>query len=236
MAERLITRDRSVIVAADVEPEKLTELVKYTCVVEGVGGYKLGFEIGLNGLPDWVNKIREQTSLPIIYDHQKAGTDIPQTADNFARVCKRSGVDAAILFPLAGPETQGSFTKALQDRGVQVLIGLHMTHPKFLASEGGYIADDAPVRAFELATDMGVKDFVVPGNKPEYVAKYRELLEIILGPDNFTLYSPGFLTQGGELSEMAKVAGNRWHAIVGSSIYKADVIMGAAEKITSQIR
>lgn len=235
--ELLIPRQKSVIVAADVEAKKFPELVKGTCLVEGIGGYKVGFELGLEkGLPWVVGTVREQTNLRIIYDHQKAGNDIPETGSNFARVCKKSGVDAIILFPFTGPRTELRWIKESQDAGLTILVGGHMTHEKFLHSEGGFIADDTPKRIYSLAAENGVREFVVPGNKTEYVKEYRSLLEGILGPDNFALYAPGFITQKGEISEFAKVAGNRWHAIVGSAIYKATDIKSATEQITSQIK
>lgn len=235
-SELLISRQKSVIVAADVEANKFPELVKGTCLVEGIGGYKVGFELGLEkGLPWVVGTVREQTALPVIYDHQKAGNDIPETGSNFARVCKKSGVDAIILFPFTSPTTELRWIKESQDAGLTVLVGGHMTHEKFLHSEGGFIADDAPEKIYTLAAENGVRNFVVPGNKVEYVEEYHALFEKILGPDNFALYAPGFITQKGEISEFAKVAGDRWHAIVGSAIYKATDIKTAAEKVTNQI-
>lgn len=237
MAERIIEEDKSVIVAADVEPHQLVSLVKETTDVKGIGGYKLGlvagYDIRLKKAVDWV---KNNSDLPVIFDHQKAGNDIPEMGPQFARVCRDAGVDAVILFPFGGPVSQESWIKACQDQHLGVLVGGHMTQPRFLASEGGYIADDAPNRIYTLAAILGVRDFVVPGNKVEHVEKYRELLDEILGPANFALYAPGFISQGGEISEMAKVAGNRWHAIVGSGIYKQLDKRAAAERATSQIR
>jgi len=56
-----------------------------------------------------------------------------------------------------------------------------------------------------------------------------------LGDGNFTLYAPGFIAQGGVITETGKVAGKNWHAIVGSAIYKADNTTKAAQEIVSQI-
>ncbi len=235
--ESLIPRDKSVIVAADVEAQKLSELVQKTCIVEGISGYKVGFELGLErGLPWVVRTVKEHTDLPVIYDHQKAGNDIPDMGVKFAKVCKNAGVDAIILFPFASAKTERDWIKASQDAGLTVLVGGHMTQEEFLSTEGGFISPDAPDRIYSIAAENGVRDFVVPGNKVEYVRHYKELLDGILGLNNFTLYAPGFITQKGEISEFAKVAGDRWHAIVGSAIYKAVDLAAAAEQMTSQIR
>ena len=235
--ERIIPRDKSVLVAADVEFAVLSELVKQTCVVEGIGGYKVGFELALEmGLPTIVRTVKDNSGAHVMFDHQKAGNDIPDMGAKFAKVCKNSGVDSVILFPFAGSASEKAWIKACQDAGLGVLVGGHMTQPGFLYSEGGSMADDGPERIFTMAAEQGVKDFVVPGNKIEYVAKYKNLLDKLLGEGNFTLYAPGFITQGGEISEFAKAAGNRWHAIVGSGIYNAANIQEAATKMTKVIK
>ena len=52
MSERIIPQDKSVVIAADVEFSRLPELVRKTCIVEGIGGYKIGLELVLEkGLP-----------------------------------------------------------------------------------------------------------------------------------------------------------------------------------------
>lgn len=209
---RLIERERSVIVAADVsEIRALQELVQHTCQIEGIGGYKIGFELALaHGLPGVVSIIREGTeNLPIFYDHQKAASDVPSMGGKFAKCCRLAGINAVILFPFGGAETEVSWIKACQDAELTVLIGAHMTQPKFLRSEGGFIADDSPSRIFEIAGRNGARDFVVPGNKLKYVEKYKSLLERLLGEDNFVLYAPGFVAQGGDITQAGRVAGRR---------------------------
>lgn len=221
--KQIISLKKSIIPACDVPTiEKLRELVEATADVEGIGAYKIGFSLGLKfGLPKVVEAIRALSQKPVIYDHQKAGTDIPDTGEMFAAACKDAGVDAVILFPLAGPSTQIAWTQACQQAGLGVIVGTEMTHERFLHADGGYLVDDAPSRALALACRTGVRDFVVPGNKPDKIAKYRQEAEKLLGAGNFAFHSPGFVAQGGELSEGAKVAGENFHAIVGRGIYGA---------------
>ena len=100
-----------------------------------------------------------------------------------------------------------------------VIVGGEMTHPQYLQKDGGFIMDDAPKRMYEIAAKNGVVDFVVPGNKPERIVFYREFLEsLAIRP---VLYSPGLISQGGKISESAKAAGHKWHAIIGRAIYDA---------------
>ncbi len=176
--------------------------------------------------------------MPIFYDHQKAGTDIPDLGEGFAQDLKSFGVNAAILFPFAGADTERKWIKACQDAGLTVLVGGHMTQPEFLESEGGFIADSAPERIYTIAVENSVTNFVVPGNKVEFAVKYRQLLERLLGKGNFTLYVPGFGRQGGNISEISDVAGENWHAIVGRTLYGqegVENIRQAALELTSQI-
>ena len=221
--KKIILSSKSVIVAADVPNlGSLAELAEGMVGVTGIGGFKLGLTLAMQDLSAAVRAVRQNlgTSFPIIYDHQKAGNDIPDMGKQFAEVLKNSGVNAAILFPFAGPATQEAWTKACFDAGLQVLTGGVMTHPQFLVSEGGYIADESVERIYRLACKLGVRDFVVPGNKINWVKRIRSILVEELGEGNFVLYAPGFITQKGDISECGQAAGNEWHAIVGSAIYK----------------
>ncbi len=235
--DRLINKNRGVIVATDVTTMKELEyLVKETCKVPGIEGYKIGLALALTyGIEMVVVTIRKYTKLPIIYDHQKAGNDIPEMGSTFATVVACGGVDAAILFPFGGRLTEKTWIQACEDAGLIVLVGGHMTQKQFLKSEKGFIADEAPEAIYVEAALCGVTNFVVPGNKVEYVEKYRQLLEGILGVGNFVLWAPGFISQKGEITEFAKKAGDKWIAIVGSAIYKADNINKAAKMITAGI-
>ncbi len=232
----IVSRSRSVIPAVDVtDLRDLEGVVGATCDVKGVGGYKVGMSLTERwGLRDVVACVKQFTYKPVIWDRQKAGTDIPDIGPDFAAIAKETGVSAVILFPFAGPETQERWTTACQNEGVAVITGGEMTHPRFLLKDGGYIADDAPTRIYELAAQLGVRDFVVPGNKPDRVAYYREMLESACGGP-VTLYAPGFVAQGGEISEAGEEAGNSWHAIVGRAIVQADDIEAAARALVSQI-
>lgn len=223
MPERIVEADKSVFLAADVEPEVFPGLVAQMQGVEGLGGVKIGFELGLGlGLKTCVELVNDANpDLVSVYDHQKAGNDIPATSKNFARAMKRSGVDAAILFPFNGPVVERAWIGELQDQGVGVIVGGKMTHEQQASSEGGYIADEAFDEIFVLASEMDVADYVVPGNKPDAVEHFRELLEQIRGVGNFTLWAPGFVDQGGDVSATGLVAGPRFNAIVGGGIYKA---------------
>ncbi len=71
---------------------------------KGVAGYKLGLTSVLRfGLTESVRRLRDLTDLPIVYDHQKAGPEMPDMAVRYTALCKEAAVDGLILFPVAGP-------------------------------------------------------------------------------------------------------------------------------------
>ena len=227
---RIIEANHSIVLSPDVEPEVYPGLLDKLNGVEGLGGVKLGFELGLGlGLQSATEMTR--AALPgvkIVYDHQKAGNDIDATGENFARTAARGSVDAAILFPFNGPKVQERWTKELQDRGIEVITGGEMTHEQQSVEDGGYIPKASFMTIMEEAFKLHVTNFVVPGNKPESVEKYRKFFDFILGSGNYDLWSPGLVTQGGDISETGAVAGERFHGIVGSGIYKAEDPRAAA--------
>ena len=251
---KLIEQNKSVIVAADLPfGEKFVKMIAETIFVPKISAYKIGPESVLRkGLEHVILQIKRCSGedVRIIYDHQKAGNDIPQFGEKFmAQLVGKSeeelsreldsaatlGVDAAILFPFAGKKTQEEWTKAAFKFGLVPIVGGEMTHPNFLWSEGGYIHDDAPELIYRRAAQQGVINFVVPGNKLEKIEKYRLILEKELGVGNFVLYAPGFISQGGDITKAGKVAGDLWHAIIGSAIYNADNMHEAAMQVTAQI-
>jgi len=233
----IISLDRSIVPACDVSTvDSLMDLVFETKDIPKVGAYKIGFSPALRyGLPAVVNGMRHHSNKPIIYDHQKGGTDIPGTAKDFASVMKECGVDAAIIFPFAGPVTLKTYVTELQNSGVEPIVGGEMTHKGFLDSEVGYISYTSVVNIYRDAAMLGVTNFVVPGNKPHRIKFYKELLEHEHPDLKPTFFSPGLITQGGKISEAAEVAGERWHAIIGEGIYGAKDIRASVLEYASQL-
>ena len=230
----IIPRQRSIIPACDVDEKKLEELVKATCDIDGIGGYKLGFMLGLSiGLPRAVEIIRKHSNKPVIYDHQKAATDIPDTGLQFAKTCKSAGIDSIILFPMAGPETERAWIDYALAEDLKVIVGGLMTHKKYVQSEGGYLSDDGIIKMYETAAGLGVNDYVVPGNNPVAVKKIREML--VREHSHPVFYSPGFISQGGNISDSAKAAGENFHAIVGRGIYESTDMRATAIKLCDEL-
>ncbi|MBS3066833.1 orotidine 5'-phosphate decarboxylase [Candidatus Pacearchaeota archaeon] len=236
LEQTIIGRNRSVIPACDVSSiEEFDRLVEQTSVIDGVGAYKVGFGLGLRyGLPKVVEVARKHTDKPIIYDHQKAATDIPDTGRDFAELNKEAGVDAVILFPQAGPETERAWIYHALDNRLKVIVGGRMTHPAYAVSEGGFITDEGALDIYRIAASIGVRDFVVPGNKPDVIRQVKETVESE-GVINPRFYAPGFITQGGKISDAALAAGEYFHGIVGRGIYQSGDVRDATLEHCSQL-
>lgn len=233
---RLIKHDRSIIPACDVKTtQDFRRLIAETHNVEGIGAYKIGSILTMRyGLPALIQIAREFTDLPVIYDHQKAMTDIDVLGKDFVTVVKESGASALIGFPQSGPATEEAWIQACKEVGLEVIVGGEMTHPKYKRSEGGYIADESLDEMYLLAARLEVSNFVVPGNRADRILHYRSILKPIIG-ESAVFYAPGFIAQGGIITDVAKAAGDSWHAIVGRAIYLAKDIHRAAKEMTSQL-
>lgn len=224
---KIIKLDKSIIVALDMpDLDFVRKVVDETSDVDGIGGYKIGSQLALAfGIRNVVEVIRKNSDLAVIYDHQKAGTDIPDIADNFMKSIR--GVDAVILFPITGIKTENSWIKAAKKERIGVIVGGEMTHKNYF----DFIKEDAPEKIYTIAKSLGINDFVVPGTKPDKIKEYRKLLG-----EKAVFYSPGLITQGGDLSEAAKAAGSYWHAIIGRAIYQSPDIRGTAKELVKVLK
>lgn len=256
----IIDIPRSLIPACDCDFETYTRIVMAAEKAEKVKAVKVGIALALGTTTlQAVVGLAHDYGLKVIYDHQKAGTDIHESTPRvFMDRMVEAGVDAIILFPLSGPVVQYEWTRAALARDLGVIIGGEMTHPRFLANntddgkkEGqnyreilqgyalenvpGYIRADAPRDIFRLACKMGVTDFVVPGNKPDRIRYFYDLVTGMNMDIVPTFYSPGLVDQGGGVKEGGEAAGDRWHAIAGRAVKDAEDILAAMEVLTSQL-
>ena len=214
-------QNRSIALAADVRSlEDLRALLLAAKTSSAVGAVKIGFSLALrHGLAAVVAEVRGITGLPIVYDHQKAGTDIPEMGQLFANVCSEAGVDALIIFPHSGPRTLEAFVAAAFQNTIVPIVGLTMTHRGYIQSDGGYIVDQAPFQICETALRLGVTNFVLPATNPSIVQQFSA------GPLRnvaATIWLPGIGRQGGSLTAALKSASpHKAVGIIGSAVYDA---------------
>jgi orotidine-5'-phosphate decarboxylase len=224
----------SLDVSTIIEAENIARL---SLKVDEIVGFKIGFTLWLrHGLTKVTQSLKNINPLPVIYDHQKAGSDIPQMGRVFAETCKDGGVDAVIFFPQAGPKTLIAFVEGAFNTNMIPIIGGVMTHQAYLKSEGGFIADESVEKIYQMGIELGVKNFVLPGTKPDIINKIAQgVLGGSLKP--LTLMMPGFGTQGGSIKEAFEAAAGHYvFPIVGSAIYKASSPEAVALEMAQELK
>lgn len=226
------------VVACDIDDLGLLgRLVDATKDLEPVQGYKVGASLALRyGIGRVAGVIRERSDLPIIYDHQKFGTDIPEVCGGLLGALRGSGIDSVIIFPQAGIETLRASVRACREGGLVPIVGGEMTHKGYLASEGGYMEDRGPERIYLDAAAMGVEYFVLPGNRPASMERYRDLLSGAVARPKFLFPGVG-VGQGGDAARAFSILrGHPAYAIIGRGIYCQPDARRAALEIWDRIK
>lgn len=235
--QSLLGADKGIIIAADVSTlDNLRRLVELCSQVHEVVAIKVGFSLALRyGLPSVIGAVNEVSHMPVIYDHQKAGTDIPAMGRPFAETCREAGVQGVIFIPMAGPITLESFISAAFDCDLTPIVGLAMTHAAYFKSESGFITDDAPELICKSAINAGVRNFVLPGNKPNTIQKLSEGLLAEVRPADIMM--PGIGSQGGSIAPaFAAAKDHHPFAIIGSAIYQSTDPRAALEQFAAEVR
>ncbi|MBM3485430.1 MAG: orotidine 5-phosphate decarboxylase [Alphaproteobacteria bacterium] len=214
--------------------DEIARIVAATTRIPGIVAYKLGLTATLRlGLEGAIRMLRRETDLPLIYDHQKAGPDVPDMAAKFAATCRAAGADGLILFPVAGPRAVDAFVGGAIANRLCPVVGGELPLADYVVSGGGYIADDALTRIFERAIDKGADHFVVPANDPEKVARLARFLRERI--DEPSLFLPGIGALGGSIGGSFKEAtGCRAYAVVGRTIYAAPDPGEAARRLAGE--
>ncbi|HCR41968.1 TPA: hypothetical protein DIV45_01215 [Patescibacteria group bacterium] len=222
MESRELLSESGLILAADVSDlASLNRLVSTCAPFTEVVAVKIGFSLGLRfSLKEVVHSIKAVKNYPVIYDHQKAGTDIPAMGKVLASLCQEAGLESFIIFPQAGPKTLESFVVAAKEANLIPIVGLVMTHQSYLESEGGFIVDKAPDMILDLSLKLGVRNFVLPGTKTDIIRRYALKIFSMIGQASILM--PGIGSQGGDIASVFQAA-HQHHAfaIVGSAIYNS---------------
>jgi len=226
-----------IVPALDLDTiDELKQVVEATCGVPGVVEYKLGLSAVLHvGLFAAVRAIREISDLPILYDHQKAGPDMPASAKPFVRICAEAGLKGLILFPVAGPTAVRQFVGHTLEAGLIPVVGAEIPVPDYCIGGGGYFADDGLDRIIELTTKMGGRHFVLPANNPEMIRRRAAwMVEHIRTP---VLFLTGIGPLGGTIAEAfgaAEGVPSRL-AVIGRKICAAPDPGEAARRLVDEV-
>jgi orotidine-5'-phosphate decarboxylase len=226
-----------IVPALDVDTtDQLNLVVRQTCEADGVAGYKLGLTSVLRfGLAEAVRRLRDMTDLPLLYDHQKAGPDMPDMATRFVALCKEGGVDGVILFPVAGPTAVDRFVGESVKAGLIPIVGGEIPVPDYCVSGGGYMSDDTLARILERAALNNADHFVLPAHDNAKVEGWSQ--SIAASVRGATVFLTGFGPLGGSIKAAfaAASACPRRFAIVGRLITSSASPGDAAKRLVEQL-
>ncbi|MFC0282305.1 orotidine 5'-phosphate decarboxylase / HUMPS family protein [Camelimonas abortus] len=235
---RQFTGTCGVVPALDSDSvERIEEVVRATSGVEGVAGYKIGLSSALRlGLAESVRRLRDLTDLPLLYDHQKAGPDMPDMAGTFARLCAEAGVDGLVLFPVAGPTAVRRFTGEARASGLIPVVGGEIPAPDYCVSGGGYLADDALDRIIAEAAGAGADHFVLPARAPGRIARWSGWISARVADP--VVFLTGFGPLGGAIADAfaASAACPRRFAIVGRLVTAAADPADAVRRLYAEMQ
>lgn len=229
-----LPRRRGIVCACDLDDlEAVTRLVHAIDGVDGMVGYKIGSLLALrHGLAAVVGALRKVTGKLLMYDHQKAGLDIPSMGKEFVAVCREAGMDALILFPLGGPTAVDAFVGATLEAGLRPVVGGALPLPDFLLRGGGYVSPSALARITDRAYGLGARDFIVPATDVPTIQRQARLITARGGG---RLFLPGIGPLGGEIGKaFAAARGVATYAIVGRALYAAPDPVEAARRLTGE--
>ena len=217
-----------IIPALDVDKEDALKLVEK---LEEVSGLLAGFKVGsLLAYEDGISIIREiknLTDVPVIFDGQKFGTDIPDIAAEQVGLFAFAGADQIIACPMgAGPETLEAFTESCFVNKITPVCVIEMTHPQADA----YLEVGAARQILRDALKFGVRSFVYPATKPETLRLHAG---VISAKGDVTLKATGFKVQGGSLPELQALGVTEF--IVGRTIYNAEDPVQAVINLSKEI-
>ena len=235
---KVLKGDLGIVPALDIDSHEHLELVvRETSKREGVAGYKLGLTSVLRfGLRESVRRLSELTDLPILYDHQKAGPDMPDMATKYVALCKEAGVDGLILFPVAGPTAVDKFVGEAIHAGLTPLVGGEIPVPDYGVSGGGYMLDDALDRILVRAAYDKADHFVLPAHDTGKIKRWSKWIASNVSSPLVLLTGFGALGGSIETAFAAAAPCKRRFAIVGRLITGSKAPGDAAALLYEQMQ
>lgn len=215
-----------IIVSLDIPLQKASRLVRELKKVEDkIGAYKISsLQVMETGLKAVVAELRLATKVPLIYDHQKGATDIPEVVEQQVKLAADMEVDAFIGVPQgAGSKSLESFVSACKKFKIEPIVLTEMSH----AESDKYLHADYSWKIFQDSIKLGVKQIVAPGNKPERLKLIREWIR--QSGKELLVLSPGIGAQGGKAKEAVQAGTD--YPIIGRAIYESENPAKEVEKI-----
>lgn len=230
-----LEHERGIVPALDMS--RLSDAKEFIIDVDDAGkltAYKVGSTLASDkGHHTTALQLKRVTSKPLIYDHQKFGSDTPNTVRNQLETFKE--YDAVIAFPFGGSETRQAISDYARDLDIDILWGGVMTQPGFHSKEGGYVHYTAIGNVYRECADEGWNMYVLPATRPNVSRAIRKAVESRVDPDKVMHFAPGWVTQGGDMSEADEIVGPRAQLIKGRSLIGAENPAEAVETYSALI-
>ena len=220
--------ENKIIPSLDVSREEAFHLIKeLECVEDKFGGYKVGSLLVMENGINVIKEINDRTELPIIYDGQKLGSDIPSITNKQIELLSNVDVDYAIIYPVGGGDrTLYQFIESCKKFNITPVCVVSMSHE----ISDRYLSISIEDIVLSTAYSYGIRTYVYPATKPEILQCHNELSNINMN-DSVKL-STGF-SKDEHYSSMCDLGVSRF--IVGRSIYLSSDPVGEVEKIWNLI-
>ena len=220
-----------IISALDVSKEDALVLIgKLKPVEDLLAGYKVGSLLVYANSINVLRDIKDKAGVPIIYDGQKLGTDIPDIVRDQVELLAIVDVGQLIVCPMGGgDETLESFVVTCFENGIKPVCVIQMTHK----GAERYLVEDSGAMILRDALDMGVRDFVYPATKPEILERHRQMIGLDPAQGEITYKATGFKVQGGLPKTLKDLGVTEF--IVGRAIYQADDPVQAVKDLSKEI-
>lgn len=153
-----------------------------------------------------IRRFKDRYNKPIFADFKVA--DVPHTNEKIIELVKDQGGSAVMVHGIIGPDGIESCLKAANEQ-LGIIMQIELTNPGGLVFTSP-IAEDLA----KLASYTDVYGVQAPGNRPDKIAKIRE----IVGTKK-TIVCCGVGFQGGTFQSVLKAGGN--YPIIGRAIYEA---------------
>jgi len=216
---------------------KLEAIVEATNDLDFVVGYKVGAELAVtSGVKNIVCAVKKYTDLPVIYDHQKFGSDDPMfSGGSFLETLKDAGIDGLIIFPLGGVGSLEAAARKCLELGILPIIGGDMVHEGYTEDENGYIDNAAPQKMYIDGANFGAKHFVIPCTRLDRMRIYCHRLGNMVNNPILFITGVGVETCDDLVKACEIVKQHHSYAIIGREITDEKDYRKAAEKIWNKL-
>ncbi|HOO78573.1 MAG TPA: orotidine-5'-phosphate decarboxylase [bacterium] len=211
-------RKTGIVLALDV-PDRERAFSLLDEVADFIDVIKFNYPLILREGLRIVTDIKRRYRKPILADFKVA--DVPVTNDRIVRLAAEAGADGIMVHGFIGIDALRSARRAAGT--MKVLVVTQLTNPGGLDFTAQFTEEFAG-----LAKLLELDGVQAPGNRPEVVARVRE----IVGPE-LTVVCCGIGAQGGRFG--AAIAAGADFEIVGRAIYDAPEPPRAVEKIRAAI-